>query len=111
MRIVFAKPGEPAEVRDIEDKLEAFQSLVDGDIELVTDDKGVAVYCNMDGKYLGLSPNLPIFGGDTLVGNLVFVRVDEDSGHASLSDAESKRIARWLDVQRGLVQTSPRRAN
>lgn len=96
IKILFIKPGEKPEVMEVEDKLESYQKLVGGYIEMVylTDD--VALICNEEGKIMGLKNNrnfnLPHFK-DCVVGNIVIVGVDDDSGEfVSLNAAQIERF-------------------
>ncbi len=57
-KVVVAKPGRKAEIREIPATYKALSELVGGHIELtepVSDD--TAVICNEEGKLLGLEPN------------------------------------------------------
>ena len=77
MKVLYKKPGFPPVERDIDNSLEALQSLVGGWIETVSIGDDVAVICNEEGKNLGLPPNFYVERiDDMILGPAVFVRVD-----------------------------------
>ena len=108
VKILLIKPGENPEVMEIEDTLSSYQNLVDGPIQMVylTDD--VALICNEEGKLRGLKHNrnfdLKHFK-DYVVGNIVLVGIDNDSGEfVSLNASQTERFInafsgkRWIDM-------------
>ena len=58
MRVILCRPGEAAEVIEMEDSLRAMQEMVGGMIEeyMPWDDE-VAIICNDEGKMMGLPLN------------------------------------------------------
>lgn len=69
LRVLLLKPGELAEIAEIEDNLESMQRLVEGNIEeyMPFEDAldprigDCAIVCNEEGKMLGLELNRGIF--------------------------------------------------
>ena len=73
---VRCKVGQKAEVIELEDSLESYQSEVGGYIELFPLREDVVIVCNEEGKLWGLEPNgaitfhhktLEIINGDFLI--------------------------------------------
>ena len=97
MRIVVKKPGKEPEVKEIPNKLEAFQKIVGGYIEtiLITDDPILCV-CNEEGKMLDLEPNF-MFGGDVIVGDVFFVGTNEFD-FESLTDEQVDMVMTVLNL-------------
>ena len=79
MKVLVKEPGKPAEVREIENTLEACQKIVDGRIEVVRTFFDVAIVVNEDSKINGMKPNL-IFCGDLICGPAFFcgITLDDD---------------------------------
>lgn len=69
LRVLLLKPGEQAEIVEIEDNLESMQRLVEGNIEeyMPFEDASdprvgdCAIVCNEEGKMLGMELNRGIF--------------------------------------------------
>ena len=69
LRVLLLKPGELAEIAEIEDNLESMQRLVEGNIEeyMPFEDASdprtgdCAIVCNEEGKMLGMELNRGIF--------------------------------------------------
>lgn len=63
LRVVVAEPGKPAEIREIDNTLEAMQAVVGGNLECLPICTGHDVWINEEGKLLGLEPNRMIATG------------------------------------------------
>lgn len=82
------------EIRSIAPTLKIMQSLVDGWIEGVGLEHG-HLYCNEEGKRLGLPPNNPAtalaralgWQGDVLLGDVVFLGDDDSGDEGDVPDA------------------------
>ena len=69
IRVIVCRPGELAEIREIDDKLEAMQEIIGGLIQhwdpfyVESDDRyeNVVIVCNDEGKNLELEPSRAIF--------------------------------------------------
>ena len=81
MRVIVAKPGEPAEVREIENSLESLQEIVGGHIEVITGlwFTDLALICNEEGKIREMKPNR-IIKDDIIVGPLILAGINERTG-------------------------------
>ena len=83
IRVLVKEPGKPAEVREIENTLEAFQAIVGGHIEALRIRDDLCCYVNEEGKLLNLQPNFIIgrqyvSNVDIIVGTAVFFRSEDD---------------------------------
>lgn len=69
------KPNEDIVYIEIEDKLENYRQIINGNIEGVRLLDKIRVYCDEDGKIKNLEPNFWIYGGqDIIVGTAIFVK-------------------------------------
>lgn len=92
VRALIKKPGEAACIRHVEDKLEAWQEIVGGNIETVTLFEDMAVICNEEGRLLKLPFNCDILGCD-FVGPIVIVGVEGDE----FADVpEEEKMRKWF---------------
>lgn len=65
MKIVVVKPGQPAEIRDIEGSLESMQEVVGGDIQVLYPwTSSICLVCNEDARRLNFKPNKVILFTD-----------------------------------------------
>ena len=83
IRVLVKELGKPAEVREIENTLEAFQAIVGGHIEALRIRDALCCYVNEEGKLLNLQPNFIIgrqyvSNVDIIVGTAVFFRSEDD---------------------------------
>ena len=71
-------------IKSIPNTLDAMQDLVGGYIELVQTEEGFNVWCNEEGKLIGLEPNfyLTVDRRDYMAGQ-VFVCLDDGEGEIS----------------------------
>ncbi len=90
MKILFKAPGEPAEVREIENRLEVLQRLVGGYIEVVHAGGPLRFIVNEEGKLLDLKPNLFSPMLDVLVGSVIATAYDGEGDFRSLTAEEIK---------------------
>ena len=71
--VILVEPGRYPKLIEIEDTLEAMQSLVEGDIEeYMPFEDEVAIICNEEGLLMGLAPNCS-FLGIPFVGTILIV--------------------------------------
>ena len=94
MRVIRKDPGQPPELVELENTLEALQQAVGGYIETVTLSADAAVVCNEEGRLRGLPYNCD-FWGITFVGPILVVGVDGD-GMCSLDDGDAALILHLL---------------
>jgi hypothetical protein len=97
IRAVVKHPGCASRMLSIDPSLESLQGLVAGDIERQVLDEDIGFYCNETGRLSGLMPNFihPRLG--VIVGPVVVTTVDEDGEETSLTEAEARKWAHWLD--------------
>lgn len=60
IKAVIMRPGKLAEIRSIDNTLEAFQETVDGNIETVTINENTVIVCNEEGRLLDLPYNFSV---------------------------------------------------
>lgn len=77
MRVVAKKPGEPAEIIDIDNDLKALQEYVGGNIETLTFPTNACVICNGEGRIIGLPYNMT-FLGHRFCGPILIVGIKGD---------------------------------
>lgn len=76
MNVIVKRVGEAPKHENVNDTLEAFQSIIGGFLQVlpVTND-GLAMYCNEEGKLKRLPPNFKL-PHDVIVGDVIFFRTD-----------------------------------
>ena len=85
LSVLLLKPGEQAEIAEIEDNLESMQRLVEGNIEeyMPFEDASdprigdCAIVCNEEGKMLGMELNRGIFDRNILLNALSDLRTKQ----------------------------------
>lgn len=93
IKVLLKKVGAEPEVVDVCNKLESLKALVGGHIETVSfdyDNRSYALVCDEEGKLAGKEYNM-MFGNDTLVGDIFFVRVGVDD-FISLDDKDIEKL-------------------
>lgn len=91
MKAICKKPGEPAEVVDIENSLKALQEAVGGYLESFTFAADACVLCDEEGRWKGYPHNTVICGVE-FVGPILIV------GVAGEDITDLKAPERMLDV-------------
>ena len=102
MEVIYCKVGEPAKQVEIEGKLEEFQEMVGGHIEVVPYEgiNGIVYILNEEGKLKGLKPNKTIFEGrDMIVGDFVVAAIGDDD-IAGLNERQKEFVMRTVDFGR-----------
>ena len=90
MKILYKKPGEAPEIRDVANDLEVLQDLVGGYIETVTVGN-VVIICNEEGKLKGMPLNFLVKTRnytEPIVGPAIFCRTD----HWDFTDIQDEDI-------------------
>ena len=82
--IAVKEPGRTVEGLNTTGELEELQSIVGGYLETFPFYNGMRLWCNEEGKLMGLDSNF-WFYGDVIVGTVFFTRDDGDGGIASLT--------------------------
>lgn len=98
LRAVFKDPGEQPVVGWITDRLEEYQAVVGGPIELVALDHCVIIV-NEEGKLRGMRRNFPI-PRDIIVGPAVFIGVDGDE-FDDITDAGVEEAMALVECRKG----------
>lgn len=90
MKVLVKEPGKPAEVREIENTLQAMQEIVEGFIEVVRLAEDLLLVVNEEGKINGMKPNF-ICCGILICGPAFFCGVtsgDDGKDFRGLDDDE-----------------------
>lgn len=87
MRVVVKRPFESPEIVNIENTLEAYQSIVEGYIESVTLSPDLMMICNEEGKLNNLTINF-VLNHDPIVGTVLFTNYNEED----LTDISDENI-------------------
>lgn len=72
MKVIVKEVGKNPEVKEIEDKLEVYQKIVEGYIEVVPLFNNIVIVCNEEGKLQNKEPNI-LLGNEIIAGNIVIV--------------------------------------
>ena len=94
MLVIRKDPGQPPELVEMENTLEALQQAVGGYIETVTFCVDAAIVCNEEGRLRGLPYNCN-FMDISFVGPILIVGVDGDE-MCSLDDGNAALILHML---------------
>ena len=101
VRVLVKEPGKLSEVREIENTLEAFQTIVGGHIEALRIRDDLCCYVNEEGKLLNMRPNFVIGRQyvskvDIIVGPAVFFRSDDEGNEVNLTLTDILYLDRLL---------------
>lgn len=96
MRVVVKRPFESPEIVNIENTLEAYQSIVEGYIETVSLGPDLMMICNEEGKLNNLTINF-ILDHDPIVGTVFFTNYNEED-LTDISDANINAIIRSFGI-------------
>ena len=94
--------GAKEEVKEIPNTLEALQKAVGGYITQVghPELQGIGIICDEEGLLKGKDQNIWMenigFGGQWLVGTIVFVALGEDGEYANLTDEQIEKISNFI---------------
>lgn len=88
IRVIRKRPGEDAEIVEIENTLKSLQREVGGYIETLTLFEDATFLVNEEGKLLGLEPNFFVLS-ELLVGTVLLVGIAGED-FCSLSDEQIK---------------------
>ena len=96
MRIVLKNPQQLPNVIEIDNTLHTLQQMLGGYIEIVRlpTNSQIAIVVNDSGKLIGLSPNVE-YGGDILVGPVIFAGVDGED-LVSVTDVQVQLVYDYL---------------
>lgn len=93
MKAIYKKPGEPAQVVDIENDLKALQAAVGGYLESCTFATDACVLCDEEGRWKGYPHNTVVCGME-FVGPILIVGVAGED-FADLVDPERVLELLW----------------
>ena len=102
MRVVIKEPLKKPYVKEIEDKLKVYRSIVGGYIECIYPfaDIPIMMICDEEGKLKGYPPNFQIesefLGFDLIVGTVIFLRSDREE-FAPIQDEDIEYINAYMD--------------
>lgn len=85
LKVLIKEPGREPFIKEIENKLESFQQIVGGYIEVVRILHNYFLVCNEEGKIQQLPPNFSI-GDDVIVGTCFLVKDGEEGEFESLTN-------------------------
>ena len=88
-------PGKQVEGLNTTGDLKELQSIVGGWLECIPFEKGMWLWCNEEGKLIGLESNFWYYG-DVIVGTVFFSRSDGEGGMASLTKEDIKYLQNLL---------------
>lgn len=97
MKVIRKRPGEDAEIAEVENDLHALQKEVGGYIQFVPLATDFGFILNEEGKLLGLEPNV-FFGSDLIVGTLLGVGLSGEE-FCDVSRLAVDMIKRWLNQE------------
>lgn len=85
--IAVKEPAKSWHAVKVENTLPEFQKIVSGYIEhFESTASGIHFFCNEEGKFQGLKPNVTLLNGDTVVGTIFAVRSNDDGEFESLTN-------------------------
>lgn len=118
IRVLVIRPGRTPERRTIPNTLEAKQTIVEGYIEAIDPGDGTTIWCNEEGKILGLAPNRALRAQkdtathrrgeitDIICGTFLICGYDPETGEdGSLTDEQADRWERLLHDPQTLYRT------
>jgi hypothetical protein len=96
MRVLKKTPGNPAQIVEIDNSLEAMQKVVGGYIQSVPLFDGIFLICNEEGKLGGLPHNFILNSADEVVGTAFFAG-DAGEDFAAISDVEIAKVCDYFN--------------
>ncbi|WDV44058.1 DUF3846 domain-containing protein [Clostridiaceae bacterium M8S5] len=104
IRGIHVRVGEKPEVIEFENTYQEYRRLVDGNIEMVFLDKSTVMFCNEEGKLIGLDGNRMLENGDIIAGDFVIVGDNGGEESISLTDEQiDKYMDRFEEIERYIV--------
>lgn len=104
IKVLVVKPEQVPTIAEYEDRLETWQQLVGGYIELFYPfEDDVAILCNDEGKIDGLPLNRAVKDAngeilDIIAGTFAVVGLDDEDGFRSLTDDELEKYSKLYAV-------------
>lgn len=100
--VAIKKPNQPLEVKEIEDKLEVLQEIVEGYIEAIypmenLEEHSITIFGNEEAKLNHLPSNFWLYEKkDCMCGTALFFKDDEEGEMASLQPEDIQEIEKYL---------------
>lgn len=85
--------GEKPAVVEFENTYKNLCEFVKGRLEAVYLDRDTCLFCNEEGKILGLEGNRSLSNGDIIAGNFIIVGDNGEGENISLTDGQIKKYA------------------
>ena len=104
IKVLVVKPEQAPTIAEYENRLETWQQLVGGYIELFYPfEEDVAILCNEEGKIDGLPLNRAVKDAngeilDIIAGTFAVVGLDDEDGFRSLTDEELEKYSKLYAV-------------
>ena len=101
--VAIKKPNQPLEVKEIEDKLEVLQEIVEGYIEAIypmenLEEHSITIFGNEEAKLNHLPSNFWLYEKkDCMCGTALFFKDDEEGEMASLQPEDIQEIEKYLE--------------
>lgn len=91
IKIAVKEPGKAWEIREVEDTLETYQGIVGGYIECFRNIGKIAFFCNENGKFMDMEPNIYVHSlNDTIMGTIFAARYDDEGEFVTLTDEDEQ---------------------
>ena len=88
IRVLVVEPQKTPYVKEVKNDFRAMQELVGGPIEYVYLSDEAHIYCNEEGKLMGLAGNRRMENGDVLAGTFFICADDGQGGDVSLTEEQ-----------------------
>lgn len=101
--VAIKKPNQPLEVKEIEDKLEVLQKIVEGYIEVIypmenLEEHSITMFGNSEAKMIHKPSNFWLYNQqDCACGTVIFFKDDEGDNMASLQPKDIQEIEKFLE--------------
>ena len=101
--VAIKKPNQPLEVKEIEDKLEVLQEIVEGYIEAIypmenLEEHSITIFGNEEAKLNHFPSNFWLYEKkDCMCGTALFFKDDEEGEMASLQPEDIQEIEKYLE--------------
>ena len=101
--VAIKKPNQPLEVKEIEDKPEVLQEIVEGYIEAIypmenLEEHSITMFGNSEAKMIHQPSNFWIYNQqDCVCGTAIFFKDDEEGDMASLQPEDIQEIEKFLE--------------
>ena len=94
IRVLIVEPNKQPYVKEIENYFKAMQTVVGGSIESVYLSEDAHIYCNEEGKLMGLTGNRRMDNGDVIAGTFFICGDDGNGEDVSLTDGQLEQYSK-----------------